>query len=549
MTDKLFPTDTLAPWVAAWDLIPLADVSDSNALIEWTVQEVFNAWLSGASAIDAAKIADWSVSNTEFQYLNGVTSAIQTQLAAKAASSHTHTASEITDFNTSADSRIWAASINALSDVVITGASNWQVLKYNGTNWINDTDATGGGGVSDGDKWDITISGSGATYTIDNDVVTYAKMQNVSATDKLLGRSTSGAGDIEEIACTAAWRALLDDADAAAQRTTLWLAIWTNVQAYDADLTAWAGKTAPSGTAVWTSDSQTLTTKTIALGSNTITWTKAEFDTACTDGNFAYQSDLASYQPLDADLTALAALTWTDTIYYRSAANTWTAVTIGSGLSFSTGTLAASGGWGSSFRTTVPWTPTRTSDTVFTITDTSNANLYNQLLQRWTILKRTQSGVKQAMVVSATYASNTVTVTIIGDTLSSGFSDMKYWNEKARSYKFAIAWTIWNTWSDFANKQMVEYPVKIYGCDVRAWTAWSWTTTFDINKGWTTMFTTKPSITTTNQNILGVTADTGTTATTWDYLTVDVDAVAGTTKIIDAYINLYYIPLYTANLT
>jgi hypothetical protein len=66
----------------------------------------------------------------------------------------------------------------------------------------------------------IEFTGSGGIQ-IANDGVTYARMQNVSATDKLLGRSTSGSGDVEEIACTAAGRALLDDADAAAQRATL----------------------------------------------------------------------------------------------------------------------------------------------------------------------------------------------------------------------------------------------------------------------------------------------------------------------------------------
>ena len=55
------------------------------------------------------------------------------------------------------------------------------------------------GGITDGDKGDISVSNSGATFTIDNDAVTYAKIQNVSATNRILGRDSSGAGVIEEI--------------------------------------------------------------------------------------------------------------------------------------------------------------------------------------------------------------------------------------------------------------------------------------------------------------------------------------------------------------
>lgn len=51
---------------------------------------------------------------------------------------------------------------------------------------------------------DVTAGpGSGSqAATIVNDVVTYAKIQNISATDRLLGRDTAGAGDTEEIPVT-----------------------------------------------------------------------------------------------------------------------------------------------------------------------------------------------------------------------------------------------------------------------------------------------------------------------------------------------------------
>jgi len=78
-----------------------------------------------------------------------------------------------------------------------------------------------------------------ATTSVADGSITYAKIQNVSATDKLLGRASAGAGPVEEISCTSAGRALLDDADAASQRTTLGLGSAALLTAdTDASLTA-----------------------------------------------------------------------------------------------------------------------------------------------------------------------------------------------------------------------------------------------------------------------------------------------------------------------
>jgi hypothetical protein len=128
-----------------------------------------------------------------------------------AAASHTHTSGDITDFTEAAQDVIGAM-------VAAAGGS------YNdGAGTITLP------GIADGDKGDITVSSSGAAWAIDNDVVTYAKMQNVSATARVIGRKTAGAGDPEELTLSE----VLDLVGSAAQGDILYrgASAWTRLGA------------------------------------------------------------------------------------------------------------------------------------------------------------------------------------------------------------------------------------------------------------------------------------------------------------------------------
>jgi hypothetical protein len=96
-----------------------------------------------------------------------------------------------------------------------------------GTLWLNTTtgevkvrtagvtQVVGGssGGVSDGDKGDITVSGSGTSWTIDAGVVSLGKLADL-ATGTILGRATAGTGSPEALTA-AAVRTILNVADGA----------------------------------------------------------------------------------------------------------------------------------------------------------------------------------------------------------------------------------------------------------------------------------------------------------------------------------------------
>ena len=128
---------------------------------------IVNADINASAAINATKIHDGSVSNTEFGYLDGVTSSIQTQINSKLTAS------------------------NNLSDVSSASTARTNLGLAIGTN----------------------------VQAYDAELQAIAGL--TSAADK--GIQFTGSGTASTFDLTTAGKALLDDADASAQRTTLGL--------------------------------------------------------------------------------------------------------------------------------------------------------------------------------------------------------------------------------------------------------------------------------------------------------------------------------------
>lgn len=205
--------------------------------------------------------------------------------------------------------------------------------------------------------------------------------------------------------------------------------------------------------------------------------------------------------------------------------------------------------------TTVLGTPVRVGNTSFTVTDTANANLYDQLLSRTTVLKWTDTGItKIAMVASAVYAANNVTITLLGDTLTATatMSTMKYALLKADVIEFPIAGNL-GVINDITKRVFMPCTIHIFGGTAYHGTAGTTNaTTYTISKnvtdGTATVMTAAISIASgATVATADIAATSGTDLVQNDYLTVNCTAVS-TTPPVDAYIYVFAFATRNVNL-
>ena len=115
------------------------------------------------------------------------------------------------------------------------------------------------------------VTSSNRTTTIPADTVTYAKMQNVSATNKILGRVTSSAGDVEELSAANVKTILsLSNVQDKSSSTIRGEIVSSNIPNNTANTTGNAGTATKIASITNTDivqldDTQTLTNKTIAI--------------------------------------------------------------------------------------------------------------------------------------------------------------------------------------------------------------------------------------------------------------------------------------------
>ena len=198
-----------------------------------------------------------------------------------------------------------SADLKANSGLVISGGEIALDLDASGI--------TGSLGIADGGT-NATSAGDARTnlgLAIGSDVQAHnAILDDVAALTQAANKGIffDTANSAATFDLTAAGRALLDDSDAATQRTTLGLAIGSDVQAYDAELAAIAGLTSAANKLPYFTGSGTADLADLTAFARTLL-DDANASTARTTLGLAIGSDVQAY---NAQLAAFAALANTD---------------------------------------------------------------------------------------------------------------------------------------------------------------------------------------------------------------------------------------------
>ena len=185
---------------------------------------ITNAKVATGAAIDAAKIGGGAVSNLEFSYLDGVTSAIQTQINSKQATitgaATTIVSSDLTASRAAISNSSGKIAVSTVTDTElgyvsgVTSAIQTQLgTKLTASNNLSDVSSTSTARTNLG----LAIGTNVQAY--DAELAAIAGL--TSAADK--GIQFTGSGTAAVFDLTTAGKALLDDVDASAQRTTLGL--------------------------------------------------------------------------------------------------------------------------------------------------------------------------------------------------------------------------------------------------------------------------------------------------------------------------------------
>jgi len=204
------------------------------------------------------------------------------------------------------DVQAYDAELTAIAGLAVTDGN---ILVGNGTTWVAESGATARTslGLSIGTNVQAYDAGlqsiSGLTTSADQMIYTTA----------LDTYATTG--------LTAAGRAILDDADASAQRTTLGLAIGTDVQAYDAGLQSISGLTTSADQMIYTTALDTYATTGLTAAGRALL-DDADASAQRTTLGLAIGTNVQAY---DAELTAIAALAVTDGNIIVGDGTTWVA--------------------------------------------------------------------------------------------------------------------------------------------------------------------------------------------------------------------------------